>query len=74
MHLLFLSKYLAYTFISGSFIHRVDGRAVPLYIHIYIYIYIHIYIYIYIYEYIYIYMYPIKYLLYDSILPYGSFS
>ena len=36
--------------------------------------YIYIYEYIYIYIYIYIYMYPIKYLLYDSILPYGSFS
>ena len=29
MYLLFLSKYLAYTFIWGSFIHNGDGKALP---------------------------------------------
>ena len=29
MYLLFLSKYLAYTFIWGSFMHSGDGKALP---------------------------------------------
>ena len=30
MYLLFLSKYLANSFISGSFMHDGDGKALPL--------------------------------------------
>ena len=33
MHFLFLSKYLAYTFICGNFIHNAGGRALPLYMY-----------------------------------------
>ena len=29
MHLLFLSKYLAYALICGDFMHNSDGRALP---------------------------------------------
>ena len=33
MYLLFLSKYLAYAFIWGSFTHNGDGKALPLYLY-----------------------------------------
>ena len=33
MHLLFLSKYLAYAFICGNFMHDGDGRALLSYIY-----------------------------------------